>query len=226
MPFPRIEGQGSRSTYQTDCPRNPPNQVEEPSMRESYLSKLVQERPLHASRFVNQSVATNAQRAAVTQRVPQEAMHRARNRQHQIQRVTLNRDHLKQLSVRRVIPVPCRRNGVNVRKQNLRLRTRIFHRLCKSHNDALIRNFKQRLKRKDYRSYAMMCRLSTLLVGTVYETQYIYRGCVPYCGYIPGFVRIAAKPNFRATRLFIEQVLHCRSNALIERIRMVIDQAV
>jgi hypothetical protein len=85
-------------------------------------------------------------------------------------------------------------------------------------------NFKHRLKKKDDRTYAMMCRLSTLVVGSVLRTNYVYQGCVPYCGYIPGYVRILGKPNFQATRLFINQILHCKNNAPIQLIMKVINQ--
>jgi hypothetical protein len=84
-------------------------------------------------------------------------------------------------------------------------------------------NFKQRLKKKDNDSFTMMCRLSALLIGTVIQTPTYHYGTELYCSYVQGHLRITAKPNFWATRLFIKQILHCKNNAPIRSICRVIN---
>lgn len=84
--------------------------------------------------------------------------------------------------------------------------------------------FKQRLKKKNDDTYAMMCRLSTLVKGVIIETHYYHHGTEPYLGHVPGFAKVKRKPNFYATRLIIEQILHCKNNGPIGRICNIINK--
>lgn len=84
-------------------------------------------------------------------------------------------------------------------------------------------NFRIRRKRKDQETYAMMCRLSQLLVNVVFTTDYVYGGTLEYLDKVPGYVRIGRKPDFTATALLLKQVLLCRSNAPVSRLCMVIN---
>jgi hypothetical protein len=136
--------------------------------------------------------------------------------------MAVNRHHRKNQSRKERVNLPPRNRVVQKEKINLGAMASNLKRLQKKHVSALLRNFKQCLKKKDDRTYAMMSRISTLLVGVIFETEYVYRGCIPYCGTVPGFVRILKKPNFLATRLIIEQILYCRSNVPIGLIEKVI----
>lgn len=88
----------------------------------------------------------------------------------------------------------------------------------------VLRNFKRRLKKKSDETYAMMCRLSTLIKGVIFKTHYVHHGSEEFVSCAPGYVRIEGKPSFQATRLLIENILHCRSNAPIGRIVEVINK--
>lgn len=89
--------------------------------------------------------------------------------------------------------------------------------------DFTLRNFRQRRKRKDHESYAMLSRLSSLLVNVVFATKYVHGGTVKFLDYVPGFVRISRKPSFAGTALLIKQVLLCRSTGPISRLCRVIN---
>jgi hypothetical protein len=84
-------------------------------------------------------------------------------------------------------------------------------------------NFKQRLKKKDDNTYAMMLRLQNIVVGTIMRTNYVYRGSAPYMMVMPGFALISGKPDFHATVLLIKQILHCNTNASYEKIIKIIN---
>jgi hypothetical protein len=84
-------------------------------------------------------------------------------------------------------------------------------------------NFRIRRKRKDHNTYAMMCRLSKLLVNVVFATDYVHGGTLEFLDGVPGYVRIGLKPNFAATALLLKQVLLCRSTANVARLCMVIN---
>jgi hypothetical protein len=89
--------------------------------------------------------------------------------------------------------------------------------------DSTLWNFKQRLKLKSDNTFAMMLQLSSLLTGIIFRSSYAYHATLPYIGWLPGYIYIRCKPNLCATRLLIEQVLHCRSNAPLDRILKVIN---
>lgn len=83
--------------------------------------------------------------------------------------------------------------------------------------------FKQRLKTKDERTYAMMTRLQNILVGTIFRTEYVFHGASPYVGVCPGYAKVRKKPSFEATRLLVTQILHCRSNIPIQWVERIIN---
>lgn len=91
------------------------------------------------------------------------------------------------------------------------------------HIDITLRNFRQRRKRKDHESYAMMSRLSSLLVNVVFATSYVHVGTAEFLDHVPGYVRIGRRPNFAATALLLKQVLLCRCNGPITRLCRVIN---
>jgi len=124
------------------------------------------------------------------------------------------------------IPLPRgkeRKRGKPHPKINLGITFRDSRRLTKQVIDSTLWNFKRRLKYKSDNTYAMILQLSSLLVGTVFQSSYVYHATLPYVGWLPGYANVRIKPNIRATRLLIEQILHCRSNAPLRRICNVIN---
>lgn len=133
--------------------------------------------------------------------------------------MTLNRSIKKKVRRREKVPLPAPKGPGTKRN----LGSSFFSR--SNISDYVLHytlyNFKSRLKKKDDRTYAMMTRLSSLIVGVHFETKYVYHGAQLYCSSGHGCARIDSKPNFWHTRLFIEQILQCRTNAnkkLIARI--------
>lgn len=116
-----------------------------------------------------------------------------------------------------------RKRGSPHPKINLGKMFRDSRKLNKNTIDSTLWNFKQRLKLKSDNTFAMILQLSSLLTGTVFRSSYVYHATLPYIGWLPGYVYVRCKPNLSATRLLIEQVLHCRSNAPLGRILEVIN---
>jgi hypothetical protein len=166
---------------------------------------------------INRSGETKAHRATPSQWLESEEVQNQKVRS-RLLRISVNRKFRQQQQRKERIALPVKDT---MRGRNLGVVAKGMTQLTKQHVNSLLRSFKQCLKKKDDRSYAMMCRLSTLLVGSIFRTEYVYRECAPYCGHSSGYVRIMGKPSFAATRLIIEQILQCKSNApirLIERL--------
>lgn len=126
------------------------------------------------------------------------------------------------------VPIPKgrgsgRKKGDVRRLPNLTSSFRESRKLTKQVIDTTLWNFYHRSKLKSDNTFAMMQQLSCLLVGTVFQTRYVYHATIPYIGTLPGYCRVQRQPNFASIRLLIKQILHCRSTAPLERIVHVIN---
>lgn len=198
------DGQGTPSQYWTGRPLD---HLTSPSPRRSKKMRVGQE-------MFNQNTTWALPNAQVLERV----------RLVNYQREVLNRQIRRERKRKEKIPLPnCPRKGR--RKENKKINLGKSFSTGRKLNQSLahytLYNFKQRLKKKDDNSFAMLCRLSTILVGVSIKTHFYYQCTGLYCSSAPGWLRIDKKPNLRATCSLVEQILHCRTNAnqnLIARI--------
>jgi hypothetical protein len=216
-----VEGPGTLGSFSLSRPRNPPT---------SSFPVNHRRRKSKQSGTTTQPIAESVHGEAQAHRAVRPILDEPdwviqKRKQNSIHRLALNRLHRKQQQFRkRKVRLPRKERNERNTKTNLGIVAAEMQQLTKQHVDSLLSKFKQCLKKKDDRSYAMMSRLGTLLVGSIFRTEYVYQGCQPYCGYVPGYVRVLDKPSFFATRLIIEQILHCRNNAPIRLIEKVINQ--
>jgi hypothetical protein len=88
----------------------------------------------------------------------------------------------------------------------------------------IMRDFNSVMKSKGDKSLVMITRLSSILVGTTFKSNYFYLDCTPFVMFKSGHVLINQRPSIRATRLLLEQVLFCNSNADLNRIQHAISR--
>lgn len=77
------------------------------------------------------------------------------------------------------------------------------------------------LKQRTDKSLEFLTKCQGLLIGTAYETNFIYLLAGPYLRHARGMVMCYRTPSLGATRLILQQILHCRNNFPWERLKAI-----